>query len=80
MLIRNLGNCGNIDKLKRICRALDIAKNNQTKVVIVLDELVYGKNMSVLEEINEYDFNKRELIINGDVFPWWDITKVNLIF
>ena len=80
MLIRNLGNCGNFAKLERICKALDIAKKNQTQVVIVLDELVYGKNMLVITEVKNYDFNKTNIIVNDEQIPWWDITKVNLIF
>lgn len=84
MLIRELGNCGNLDKLKRITNALDVAIRHETMVVIVLDKLVYGDNMTVINEVVKYDFSKDTLFVTDSkqchTFPWWDIEKVNLIF
>lgn len=80
MLIRNMGNCGCLDKLQRIIEALQTAQQHHTAVVISLDALVYGKNHSLIEQVEDYDFTKNTLTVNGEEFPWWDIEKVNLLF
>lgn len=80
MLIRNMGNCGCLDKLKRIVEALKVAQQHNATVVICLDTLCYGQNKSVFTEVKDYNFNKDTLFVNGEEFPWWDIDKVNLLF
>lgn len=81
MLIREYGNMGSLNKLERITQALDVAKRFGTKVAISLDPLVYGgDNVTILEGVKDYDFNKSELFVGEHTFPWWDIQKVNLIF
>ena len=83
-LVRNLGNCGNLRKLVRIIEGINTAKEHQCSLVIVMDPLVYGKNKKVYHSIElseaEIDFNKTELFIGKDVYPWWDIDRVNVIF
>lgn len=79
-LIREMGNCGSLKKLMRIEEAIKTAKVHKTKIVLVLDPLVYGDFITVIDQIDSYDFNKTEIIINGNSYPWWDITKLNLIF
>lgn len=84
MLIRDLGNCGSLNKLSRITDALDVAMSHKTMAVIVLDKLVYGDNMTIIKEVVNYDFSKDTLFVTDSkqqhTFPWWDIQKVNLIF
>lgn len=83
-LIRNLGNCGNLQKLERIIEGIKVAKRHQCSLVIALDPVVWGKNITVYsyEELRdvEINFNKDELFIGKDVYPWWDIDKVNVLF
>lgn len=83
-LIRNLGNCGSLRKLERIIEGINTAKEHQCSLVIVMDPLVYDKNKKVYHSIElseaEIDFNKAELFIGKDTYPWWDIDRVNVIF
>ena len=83
-LIRDLGNFGSLQKLDRIIKGIEVAKRYQCSLVIVLDPLVYGKNKKVYKSIElseaEINFNKAELFIGKDVYPWWDIDRVNVIF
>ena len=83
-LIRDLGNFGSLQKLDRIIKGIEVAKRCQCSLVIVLDPLVYGKNKKVYKCIElseaEINFNKAELFIGKDVYPWWDIDRVNVIF
>ena len=83
-LVRNLGNCGNLQKLKRIMEGIKVAKKFQCSLVIAVDPLVYGDNARVYtyEELSnaEVDFNKTELFIGKDLYPWWDIVRVNVLF
>ena len=83
-LIRNLGNCGSLRKLERIIEGINTAKEHQCSLVIVMDPLVYGKNKKVYTSVElseaEINFNKAELFIGKDVYPWWDIDRVNVIF
>ena len=83
-LIRDLGNFGSLQKLDRIIKGIEVAKRYQCSLVIVLDPLVYGKNKKVYKCIElseaEINFNKAELFIGKDVYPWWDIDRVNVIF
>ena len=83
-LVRNLGNCGNLQKLERIIEGMKVAKQHQCSLVIVLDPMVYGNNAAIYsyEELSnaEIDFNKSELFIGKDTYPWWDIVKVNVLF
>ena len=83
-LIRNLENCGSLRKLERIIEGRNTAKEHQCSLVIVTDTLVYGRNKKVYTSIElseaEIDFNKAELFIGKDVYPWWDIDRVNVIF
>lgn len=79
-LIREMGNCGSLEKLTRIVEAIRTAQTHKTKIVLVLDPLVYGDSATVIDQIDSYDFNKTDIIINGNSYPWWDITKLNLIF
>lgn len=75
-----MGNCGALDKLKRIVEALEVSKKHGATVVICLDTYVYGQNKSVFVQVEDYDFTKHTLTVNGEEFPWWDIEKVNLLF
>ena len=83
-LIRNLGNCGSLQKLARIVEGINTAKEHQCSLVIVMDPLVYGKNKNVYTSVElseaEINFNKDELFIGTDVYLWWDIDKVNVLF
>ena len=83
-LVRNLGNCGSLLKLARIIEGINAAKEHQCSLVIVMDPLVYGKNKKVYTSVElseaEIDFNKAELFIGEDTYPWWDIDRVNVIF
>ena len=83
-LIRNLGNCGSLQKLARIMEGIEVAKRHQCSLVIALDPIVYGKNATIYsyEELSkvEINFNKDELFIGKDIYPWWDIVRVNVLF
>ena len=83
-LVRNLGNCGSLLKLARIIEGINTAKEHQCSLVIVMDPLVYGKNKKVYKSIElseaEIDFNKAELFIGKDVYPWWDIDRIDIVF
>lgn len=83
-LIRNLGNCGSLQKLTRIMEGIEVAKRHQCSLVIALDPIVYGKNVTIYsyEELSkvEINFNKDYLFIGKDAYPWWDIDKVNVLF
>lgn len=83
-LIRDLGNLGSLQKLDRIIKGIEVAKKYQCFLVIVLDPIVYGKNAKIYsyEELRNADinFNKDELFIGKDTYPWWDIDKVNVLF
>lgn len=83
-LIRDLGNFGSLQKLDRIIKGIEVAKRYQCSLVIVMDPLVYGKNKKVYKCIElseaEINFNKAELFIGKDVYPWWDIDRVGVIF
>ena len=83
-LIRDLGNFGSLQKLDRIIKGIEVAKRYQCSLVIVMDPLVYGKNKKVYKSIElseaEINFNKTELFIGKDTYPWWDIDRVNVIF
>ena len=82
--VRNLGNCGSLLKLARIIEGINTAKEHQCSLVIVTDTLVYGRNKKVYTSVElseaEINFNKAELFIGKDVYPWWDIDRVNVIF
>ena len=83
-LVRNLGNCGSLLKLARIIEGINTAKEHQCSLVIAMDPLVYGKNKKVYHSVElsevEINFNKDELFIGKDAYPWWDIDRVNVIF
>ena len=83
-LIRDLGNFGSLQKLDRIIKGIEVAKRYQCSLVIVLDPIVYGKNKKIYTSIElnevEINFNKTELFIGKDTYPWWDIDKVNVLF
>ena len=83
-LIRDLGNFGSLLKLDRIIKGIEVAKRYQCSLVISLDPIVYGKNTKIYsyEELRNADinFNKDELFIGKDTYPWWDIDKVNVLF
>ena len=63
---------------------IEVAKRHQCSLVIALDPIVYGKNVTIYsyEELSkvEINFNKVELFIGKDIYPWWDIDKVNVLF
>ena len=73
-LVRNLGNCGSLRKLERIIEGINAAKEHQCSLVIVMDPLVYGKNKKVYTSVElseaEINFNKDELFIRKNVYPW----------
>ena len=89
-MIRDLGNCGCNEKLHRIIKAWKSAKDNHCGAVIVLDEVCYGKGgVSKFTPQEVYDLNvagdnNTLYLINGDkvvaTYPWWDITKVNVLW
>ena len=83
-LIRDLGNFGSLQKLDRIIKGIEVAKRYQCSLVIVLDPTVYGKNKKIYTSVElsevEINFNKTELFIGKDIYPWWDIDKVNVLF
>lgn len=89
-MIRDLGNCGNRGKLERIIKAWQSAKDNHCGAVIVLDELCYGKSgifRFTPQEVYNLNIAGNEntlFLINGDkvvaTYPWWDITKVNVLW
>ena len=82
--VRNLGNCGSLRKLERIIEGINTAKEHQCSLVIITDTLVYGRNKKVYTSVElseaEINFNKDELFIGKDTYPWWDIDRVNIIF
>lgn len=83
-LVRDLGNFGNLQKLERIIEGINTAKKHQCALVIAVDPLVYGQNIKTYSysELNiaEVDFNKTQLFIGKDSYPWWDIVRVNVLF
>ena len=83
-LVRNLGNCDSLRKLERIIEWINAAKEHQCSILITLHSLVYGKNKKVYHSVElseaEINFNKDELFIGKDAYPWWDIDRVNVIF
>lgn len=88
-MIKDLGNCGNQQKLERIMSAVQSAQENKCCIVIFLDPLVYGKNsfMITSENIQEVSFaqhNDDLLVIRDNKvitsLPWWDIIKVRVIW
>lgn len=88
-MIKDLGNCGNPQKLERIMKAVKSAQENKCCLVIFLDPLVYGKNsfMITSENIQEVSFAEHtgDLLIIRDnkvvaSLPWWDISKVRVIW
>lgn len=88
-MIKDLGNCGNQQKLERIMSAVQSAQGNKCCLVIFLDPLVYGKNsfMVTSENIQEVSFaehNSDLLVIRDNKviasLPWWDIIKVRVIW
>lgn len=89
-MIRDLGNCGHFSKLERILNAWQSAKDNQCSVVIVLDELCYGKaGVYRFTPQEVYDItisgNQHDLLLTNGLdlvakYPWWDITKVNVLW
>ena len=89
-MIRDCGNCGNREKLERIIKAWQSAKDNHCGAVIVLDEVCYGKSgISRFSPQEVYTLNiagdaNTLYLINGDkvvaTYPWWDITKVNVLW
>ena len=83
-LVRNLGNCGSLRKLERIIEGINTAKEHQCSLAIALDPIVYGNNKKIYsyEELRstEINFNKDELFIGKDTYPWWDIVRVNVLF
>ena len=82
--VRNLGNCGSLRKLERILEGINTAKEHQCSLVIVTDTLIYGRNKKVYTSVElseaEINFNKDELFIGKDVYPWWDIDRISVIF
>lgn len=88
-MIKDLGNCGNPQKLERIMNAIKSAQENKCCLVIFLDPLVYDENsfMITSENIQEVSFvqhNDDLLIIRDnkviDTLGWWDIYKVRVIW
>ena len=83
-LIRNFGNFGNLQKLDRIIKGIEVAKRYQCSLAIALDLIVYGNNQKIYsyEELRnaEINFNKDELFVGKDTYPWWDIVRVNVLF
>lgn len=88
-MIKDLGNCGNLQKLERIMKAVKSAQENRCRLVIFLDPLVYSKNsfMITSENIQEVSFAQHndELLVIRDskviaTFTWWDIYKIRVIW
>lgn len=88
-MIRNMGNCGNKEKLNRIYCAFQSAQQNQCGIIFVLDPLVYGKQVTILnsEEVHGshlcHDRHAIYIVCGTEVvhtLPWWDITKVNVLW
>lgn len=88
-MIKDLGNCGNPQKLERIMKAVKSAQENRCCLVIFLDPLVYDKNsfMITSENIQEVSFAQHndELLVIRDsnvigTFAWWDIYKIRVIW
>lgn len=75
-----MGNCGNLKKLVRIDQAINAAIKHKVRIIIWLDPLVYENGSIIIDQIDSYDFNKTDIIINGNSYPWWDIKRLNLIF
>ena len=71
MLIREMGNCGNLDKLKRIDTAIKVAIRYDAEIAVVLDPLVYNNCKFKIKKVESYDFNSNDIIINGITIPWW---------
>lgn len=88
-MIRDLGNCGCIEKAHRIHSAIQNAKENKCGLVIKLDPLVYGNPNYLFSpiEVEKWDFtfdrDNLFIISEKDLFlklPWWDIVKVNVLW
>ena len=62
-LIREMGNCGSLEKLTRIVEAIKTAMAHKTKIVLGLDPLVYGNSSITIDQIDSYNFNKTDIII-----------------
>lgn len=89
-MIKNYGNCGNIGKLHRILKAWSTAKRNDCGILIIFDELVYGKNNVIRitdDEINEISLSvddtdlyicKDNIVVNRR--GWWDITAIKVLW
>lgn len=88
-MIRDLGNCGCIEKVHRIHSAIQNAKENKCGLAIKLDPLVYGDPNYLFSPIEvenwDFTFDKSTLFVisEDDVFlrlNWWDIVKVNVLW
>lgn len=88
-MIKDLGNCGNPQKLERIMKAIKSAQENKCCLAIFLDPLVYGKNsfMVTSKNIQEVSFAEHDgdlLVIRDNKVVtsllWWDIYKVRVIW
>lgn len=88
-MIREMGNCGCIEKVQRIFYAIQSAKINKCGLAIKLDEKIYTNPkylFSPEEVVNfEFSFNKDTMYIisEEDLFlklNWWDIVKVNVLW
>lgn len=88
-MIKDLGNCGNLQKLERIMKAVKSAQENKCCLVIFLDPLIHGRNsfMITSENIQKVSFAKHndELLVIRDseviaTFTWWDIYKIRVIW
>lgn len=88
-MIRDLGNCGCIEKAHRIHSAIQNAKENKCGLAIKLDPLVHGNPKYLFSPIEvknlDFAFDRDNLFIisEEDLFlklPWWDIVKVNVLW
>lgn len=89
-MIKDLGNCGNYEKVVRIQKAIESAKQNQCGLVFVLDPLVYGSNnLTHIKHTNvpryAFDFttDTMHIMYEGtclESVPWWDIVRVNVVW
>jgi hypothetical protein len=88
-MIKDLGNCGCIEKAHRIHSAIKNAKENRCGLAIKLDPSVYGNPNHLFSpiEVENYDFSfDRDnlfIISEKDLFlklPWWDIVKVAVLW
>ena len=81
-LIRNLGNFGNLQKLDRIIKGIEVAKRYQCSLAIALDPIVYGNNNKIYsyEELRnaEINFNKDEVFVGKDTGHWRDGGRVTV--